>query len=756
MPKLKRRHFVLGTAGAVGALVVGWAATPVASRLTGSQPLPAAPGQVALNGWVKVGSDNTVTLMMSQSEMGQGTHTGLSMLLAEEMGASLEQIRLEMAGSDAIYNNQAAILDALPFRPGDEGAMKRSAEHVMGKLLRAIPGLSGTGGSSSITDQWVPLREAGASARTMLLGAAAVLWQVPVAECRAEAGRVLHQASGRSATFGELAPKAAQQPLPTQVALKKPADFKLIGQPVRRMDGAAKLDGSATFGLDVLPPGLLYASIAMCPTTGGRVASFDATAAQKLPGVRKVMALEPVGATLIGTGATPGGVAVIADTPYHAMRAVKALAIEWDHGPAASLSSSEMIERLSQTLRTRPGNARLDDGDVAGAFRSAAKTIEAEYRVPFLAHATMEPMNCTVQFKDGKATVWAPTQAPGFTRGAAAKALGIDADKVELHVTYLGGGFGRRYSTDFVTQAATLARETGGAPVQLFWSREEDMAHDFYRPAYVARCRAGFDAAGALVAWQTVTAGSSMGAPSLMDTATDGAWNTAYAFPNARVAHVPVESAMPTGVWRSVAHSQNGFFVESFIDECAAAAGKDPVAFRAALLAKDERHLRVLRRVAELSNWSQPPAPGPDGAKRARGLAIHRSFGSIVAQVAEVSVSPDRQVRVHRVTCVVDCGVAVNPNLIRQQMEGAIVYGLSAALHGEITVEKGRVQQSNFHDYMPLRMNECPAIEVEIAASGEAPGGVGEPGTPPIAPAVANAVFALTGQRLRSLPLRLA
>ncbi|MET3460174.1 xanthine dehydrogenase family protein molybdopterin-binding subunit [Variovorax atrisoli] len=756
MPKLKRRHFVLGTAGAAGALVVGWAATPVASRLTGSQPLPAAPGQIALNGWVKVGSDNTVTLMMSQSEMGQGTHTGLSMLLAEEMGASLGQIRLETAGSDAIYNNQAAILDALPFRPGDEGAMKRSTEHVMGKLLRAIPGLSGTGGSSSITDQWVPLREAGASARTMLLGAAAALWQVPAAECRAEAGRVLHQASGRSATFGELAPKAAQQPLPTQVALKKPADFKLIGQPARRLDGAAKLDGSATFGLDVLPPGLLYASIAMCPTTGGRVASFDATAAQKLPGVRKVMALEPVGATLIGTGATPGGVAVIADTPYHAMRAVKALAIEWDHGPAASLSSAEMIERLSQTLRTRPGNARLDDGDVAGAFRSAAKTIEAEYRVPFLAHATMEPMNCTVQFKDGKATVWAPTQAPGFTRGAAAKALGIDADKVELHVTYLGGGFGRRYSTDFVTQAAMLARETGGAPVQLFWSREEDMAHDFYRPAYVARCRAGFDAAGALVAWQTVTAGSSMGAPSLMDTATDGAWNTAYAFPNARVAHVPVESAMPTGVWRSVAHSQNGFFVESFIDECAAAAGKDPVAFRAALLAKDERHLRVLRRVAELSNWSQPPAPGPDGAKRARGLAIHRSFGSIVAQVAEVSVSPDRQVRVHRVTCVVDCGVAVNPNLIRQQMEGAIVYGLSAALHGEITVEKGRVQQSNFHDYMPLRMNECPAIEVEIAASGEAPGGVGEPGTPPIAPAVANAVFALTGQRLRSLPLRLA
>ncbi|TSD59288.1 xanthine dehydrogenase family protein molybdopterin-binding subunit [Variovorax sp. KBS0712] len=759
MPTLKRRHFVLGTLGAAGALVVGWAATPAASRLVPGAPLPAGNGQVALNGWVKVGSDDTVTLVMTQSEMGQGTHTGLAMLLAEEMDAAVSQVRLEQAGFDAIYNNQAMILDALPFRPGDEGFGKRAAHQVVGKLLRTIPGLSGTGGSSSVTDQWGPVREAGASARLMLVGAAAAQWQVPASECRTEAGRVLHPASNRSARFGELAAKAAQQPLPTAVKLKAQADFRVIGQPQRRIDNAGKLNGTATYGIDVLPQGLLYASIAMCPTLAGRVARFDAKAAEALPGVRKVMALEPVAASLVGTGSTAGGVAVIADTPYHAMRALKQVDIEWDHGPAASLSSAEMIDRLARTLDADAGNARLDTGGVAAALKSAARTIEVEYRVPFLAHATMEPMNCTVQFKDGAATVWAPTQAPGFARAAVAKALGIDAEKVTLHVTYLGGGFGRRYFIDFLVQAAQLAREAGGAPVQLIWSREEDMTHDFYRPAYVALCKAGFDAAGALVAWQTTSAGSSLGAPSFMDNSTDGAWNTAYDFPQARVAHVPVESAVTTGIWRSVAHSQNGFFVESFIDECAVAAGKDPVAFRAGLLAKDARHLAVLKRVAELSKWGEPLADGPDGTKRARGVAIHRAFGSIVAQVAEVSVTPERQIRVHRVVCVIDCGLPVNPNLIRQQMEGGIVFGLSAALRGEITVARGQVQQSNFHDYTPLRIDECPAIEVDILAGTGAevpPGGVGEPGTPPIAPAVANAVFALTGQRLRSLPLRLA
>jgi len=765
MPNLKRRHFILGSVGAAGALVIGWAAAPERRRLIPSTPLAAAPGQTVLNGWVKVSADNTVTVVMSQAEMGQGSHTGLAMLLADEMDADWNRVKLEQSTLDAIYDNQAAVIDSLPFQPDDHGVVKRATGHLMGKLLREIPGLLVTGGSSSITDQWLPMREAGASARAMLIAAAAAQWGVPAGECRAETGRVLH-ASGRSAAFGELAASAARLGLPKGVTVKNRSQFKLIGRPVRRIDNAAKLNGSAVFGIDVLPPGLLYASIAMCPTFGGKVSKFDAAAAQAMPGVRKVVALEPVAGSALLPGKTSGGVAVIADTPFHAVRALSKVEIEWDHGAAADLSSRSILDELTHSLDTQDGKVHFARGDAAGAMKAAAKVIEAEYRVPFLAHATMEPMNCTVQVKDGAATVWAPTQAAGFANSAVAKALGIKAANVDVKVTYLGGGFGRRYFTDFIVQAALLARETGGAPVQLLWPREQDMAHDYYRPAYLSRCKAGFDTAGKLVAWTATSAGSSMGAPSFLDSSTDGASNTAYVFPNARIAHQPVESAVTTGIWRSVAHSQNAFFTESFIDECAAASGKDPVAFRAELLDSDPRHLRVLRRAAELAHWGQPQGAAPDGgaanggaadgAKRARGIAIHRSFGSVVAQVAEVSLTQDKEIRVHRVHCVIDCGVPVNPNLIRQQMESAIVYGLSAALQGEITIDKGRVQQSNFHDYAPLRIDECPAIEVEIIPSEEPPGGVGEPGTPPIAPAVANALYALTGQRLRSLPLKVA
>jgi isoquinoline 1-oxidoreductase subunit beta len=754
MPNFKRRHVILGAAGALSALVVGWCAAPQRSRLIPKTPLTVGDDQVALNGWVKISADNTVTVMMSQAEMGQGAHTGLAMLLADEMDADWGQVALEQSTLDAIYNNQAVLIDSLPFQPGDHGLAKRATDHLVGKVIRQISGLLGTGGSSSITDQWLPMREAGASARAMLIGAAALKWGLPAGECRAENGRVLH-ASGRSNSFGELAARAAQLPLPKSVILKNPKQFKLIGQPIRRIDNAAKLNGSAVYGIDVLPPGLLFASIAMCPTVGGRAIRFDAAAAQALPGVRKVVMLEPVAASAIMPGTTSGGVAVIADTPFHAIRALTKIEIEWDHGAAAALSSQSINSDLVNALDSHDGKVHFERGDITAALKSAAMIVKAEYRVPFLAHATMEPMNCTVQFKDGAATVWAPTQAAGFANGAVAKALGIHANKVDVRIPYLGGGFGRRYLTDFIVQAALLARETAGAPVQLLWSREQDMAHDYYRPTYASRCTAGFDANGKLSAWKTTSAGSSMGAPSILDNSTDGASNTAYAFPAARVAHVTVESAVPMGIWRSVAHSQNAFFTESFIDECAVAGGHDPVAFRAELLASDERHLRVLRRAAELANWRQPLEATPDGTKRARGIAIHRSFGSVVAQVAEVSVAQDRQIRVHRVICVIDCGLAVNPNLIRQQMESAIVFGLSAALRGEITIEKGQVQQSNFHDYAPLRINECPAIEVDIIPSGDAPTGVGEPGTPPIAPAVANALYALTGVRLRTLPLRL-
>jgi isoquinoline 1-oxidoreductase beta subunit len=722
--QLKRRHFIIGTVAAVGALGVGWLAVPARGRLAGAKPLPVGPGQAALNGWVKVGSDNTVTVMMSQAEMGQGAHTGLAMLLAEEMDAAWESVRLEQAPLDSIYNNQAMVIDSLPFEPGDNGLMKRSTVHVVRRVLREIAGIAGTGGSSSIKDQWLPLRQAGASARLMLIGAAAKAWNVRAAECTTDSGTVRHP-SGKSATYGELAAAAAQQPLPQDPPLKTPAQFRLVGTGLRRLDNQAKITGTAAFAIDALPPGLLYASIRMCPTIGGKVASFNAAPALALSGVRKVVAVDPVAGSMGGTGTIAGGVAVIADTPWHAMRALESVAVEWDHGAAASLSSQSIFAAIAHALDTREGSAHLQRGDATQALKGAAKTITAEYRVPFLAHATMEPMNCTVQFANGAATVWAATQAPGMARDAVAKVLGIDAGKVDIRVPFLGGGFGRRFLSDCIIQAAHLARATDGAPVQLIWSREEDITHDFYRPAFIARCEGGFDSAGKLIAWTLTSAGSNMGAPSFIGASSEGAANTPYHLPNMRFAHAAVESPVTMGIWRSVANSQNAFFIESFVDELAASAGLDPLALRTTLLAGDTRALRVLNRAAQLSGWGTPPV-APDGTRRARGLALHRCFRSIVAQVAEVSVTPEREIRVHRVTCVIDCGVAVNPNLIRQQIEGGMIFGLSAALHGQITLEKGQVQQSNFHDYVPLRMSECPDIHTEIIADGTTPGGVGE------------------------------
>jgi isoquinoline 1-oxidoreductase beta subunit len=494
----------------------------------------------------------------------------------------------------------------------------------------------------------------------------------------------------------------------------------------------------------------------MCPTLGGKVARFDGTAAQSMTGVRKVIAVDPYAGGLGSDGAGSGAIAVIADTPYHAMRALKKVTVEWDHGPAANLSSKDVIDGLARTLDTQKGKVEYESGDLQAALKSAAKTITAEYRVPFLAHAAMEPMNCTVQFKDGAATAWLATQDPGFARDAVAKVLDIKANKVTVIIPYLGGGFGRRYLLDFLLQAAAIARQADGAPVQTIWSREQDLTHDYYRPAFVSRHTAGLDAQGKLTAWQSTTGGSSMGMPSLIDGAGKGAFDTGYEFPNARIAHQASDSLVPVGIWRSVSHSYNAFFTESFVDEAAFAAGQDPLAFRLALMAHRPRFLRVLDRAAEFSGWGRPLEPAPDGEKKARGIALHRCFGSVIANVAEVSVDAKKKIRVHRVACVVDCGFPLNPNLIRQQLEGGIVYGLSAALQGEITVEKGQVQQTNFHNYTPLRIDQCPAIDTDIIASVEHPQGIGEVGVPSIAPAVANAVFALTGQRLRSLPLKLA
>ncbi|MFM0340919.1 xanthine dehydrogenase family protein molybdopterin-binding subunit [Paraburkholderia fungorum] len=755
---VKRRTFLLGGVGAVGVLLVGWSVLPPGQRLTTSTPLPVDGTQVALNGWVKIATDNSVTIMMSKAEMGQGIHTGLAMLLAEELDADWSQVRVENAPIDKIYNSVQNIIDDLPFRPDDDSEIKRVAVWMTRKLVRE-GGTMMTGGSSSINDLWTPMREAGASARMMLIGAAAARWKVPPGECRTQGGYVRH-ASSHQASFGELSVEAAQQSLPRKVTLKDPANFKLIGKPVRRIEAASKINGSARFGIDVLPDGLLYASVVMCPTLGGTVANFDASAAKTMPGFIKAFAVAPY------NGGT-GGVAVIADNAFRAMNAVSAIKVNWHEGPAANLSSAQVDSRLMAALDDSDGHAYYHLGNVDAALSGAAHTVSAEYHAPYLAHGAVEPVNCTVQVADGAATVWVSTQMPGLAQHHVAKVLDIDVDKVDMQTQLIGGAFGRRLELDFISQAAAIAREGGGHPVQTIWSRAQDFTHDFYRPACVSRLKGGFDKDGRLVAWHATSAGQAIVPESLVryygvpripidKTTCEGAFDQPYEWPTARVAHKIVELPVPVGFWRSVGHSHQAFFTESFTDELAAAVGQDPIAFRTALLARHPRHLAVLRRVAVLSAWGHPLTHAADGAPRARGVALHEAFGSVVAQVAEVSLAPDKRIRVHRVICVIDCGLPVNPNLIRQQMESGIVFGLSTALQDAIVIDGGQVQQKNFVDYPVVRMNDCPVIETDIMPSQMHPQGVGEPGVPPVAPAVANAVFALTGQRLRRLPLKLA
>ncbi|MCC8396687.1 molybdopterin-dependent oxidoreductase [Paraburkholderia sp. MMS20-SJTR3] len=755
---LTRRTFLLGSASALGGLLVGWAVLPPRQRLNTATPLPVQGSQIALNGWVKIDADNRVTIMMVKTEMGQGIHTGLAMLLAEELDADWSRVRVEEAPIDRIYNSVQGIVDDLPFRPDDDSFVKQGTVWIARKAVSEF-GTMMTGGSSSMNDLWTPMREAGASARAMLVGAAAGQWQVPPHECRVERGYVLH-ARGHKASFGELSSQAALQPLPRTVALKQPADFRLIGQPLKRLEAASKIDGVARFGIDVLPNRLLYASVVMCPTLGGTVAHFDATPAEKMPGFVKALAVPPY------AGGT-GGVAVIADNAYRAMNAVLAIKVDWHDGAAAKISSATVDQRLVAALDDSDGHVYFHRGNVDSMMGRAARTLEAVYRAPYLAHGAVEPLNCTVQVADGAATVWVSTQMPGLARKHVAKALGIDADQVDVQTQLLGGAFGRRLELDFIAQAAAIAREADGRPVQTIWSRAQDFTHDYYRPACAAWLRAGLDEHGKVVAWHAKSAGQAIvpealaryyGVPRipLDKTTLEGAFDQPYEWPAARVSHKIVELPVPIGFWRSVGHSHQAFFTESFTDEVAAAAGQDPIAFRAALLAEHPRHLAVLKRVETLSDWGRPLKPAADGARCARGVALHEAFGSVVAQVAEVSIGPERQIRVHRVVCVIDCGLPVNPNLIRQQMEGGIVFGLSSALQNEITIVDGQVQQKNFTDFPVVRMNVCPAIETDIMPSQLHPQGVGEPGVPPVAPAIANAVFALTGQRLRSLPLRLA
>lgn len=754
---MRRRTWILSALGATGAMVVGWGVLPARSRLgTGALMLPTE-GDVALNGWIKIAADGGVILAMPRSEMGQGAHTGLAMLVAEELDVPLHRVALEQAGFDAVYGNVSMILGSLPFHPlesegGEKPTKVRVGEWIVGKIAREL-GINATGGSSSIADAWEPLRIAAATARASLLGAAAAQWKVPVADLAVQDGVVRHAPSGQTGHYGVFA-KAAAGTAPTVMAPKDRSTWKLIGKPARRNDIPAKTDGSARFGIDVRLPGMLFAAVRQCPMIGGTPGTVDAKAALARPGVHKLVMLDSMG------GST-AGFAVVAQSSWHARQALDAVQVQWNQRTNGALDTARIQTTLQEQLKSESGFTFYSKGDAAQAEATAARRIEAEYSAPYLAHATMEPMNCTAQVANGQVEVWVPTQVPGMARAIAAKVAGVDVNKVTLHVTLLGGGFGRRLDVDFVAQAVRVAMECGGKPVQLLWSREEDTMHDFYRPMHVARLTAAVNAQGAVSSLRIKSAGEAIsprwlertmpalaGPVDMPDkTASEGLFDLPYGFANQHMAHVATRVGVPVGFWRSVGHSHNAFFSESFIDELAAQTQQDPFAFRAGLLGAAPRYLAVLQLAADKAGWGTPLPKG-----RARGIALHESFGSIVAEVAEVSLQNGKP-RVHRVVCAIDCGTVVNPNTVAQQMESAVIFGLTAALHGRIDIIDGVVQQSSFHNYPMVQLAQAPVVQTWVVPSTRAPGGVGEPGVPPVAPAVANALFALTGTRQRALPL---
>ncbi len=762
---MKRRTLLLSGLGAAGALVVGWSVLPPRSRQGRADIWPAAPGEVGLNGWIKVADDGTVVLAMHRSEMGQGVHTALAMLVAEELDISLAKLRLEQAGPDALYGNVAGFVAQLPFHPADTEpghatATVKAAQWMVAKLAREL-GINMTGGSSSVADSWDVLRLAAATARAQLLGAASLAWKLPVAELSVKNGVVSH-GSGPQGHYGLFAKAAAATP-PGDVVLKTPQQWTLIGTAAPRIDLAAKIDGSARFGIDVRLPDQVYAVVRHAPMLGGAPGAVRVEAAMALPGVERVVRLGPV------AGST-AALAVVGRTYWHAQRGAQALQVEWQAPPAGTVSTAAIVQVLERTARdaaaSGAGTAFRSRGDVAAAAAGATRRVEQFYSAPYLAHVPMEPINCTARVADGKVEVWVPTQVPGAARALAARVAGVEEDAVTLHVTYLGGGFGRRLDVDVVGQAVRVAMETGGRPVQLVWPREEDITHDYYRPAGAALLQASLDAAGLPTGLQITSAGDAItprwmarnlpalaGPVDMPDkTTAEGLIDLPYGIAHQRMAHVATRSGVPVGYWRSVGHSHNAFFSEGFIDELAHEAKQDPVAFRLALLAAAPRHAAVLRLAADKAGWpgfgkAQPLPPGV-----ARGVALHESFDSIVAQIVEVTLEAGRP-RVRRVVCAADVGTVVNPGIVAQQMESGVIFGLSAALYGRIDIDASVVRQTNFPNHPVVRLAETPRIETHLVPSTRPPGGVGEPGTPPIAPAVANALFVLTGQRLRSLPL---
>jgi isoquinoline 1-oxidoreductase subunit beta len=703
--RLSRRNFLVTGAALSGGLVLSVSLPRQAIQATEQ-------GSFAPNAFLRIGSEGQVVLTMPYVEMGQGTYTSIPMLIAEELEVSLKQVRLEHAPpNEKLYANP-------------------------------LLGVQATGNSNAIRGAWKPLREAGATARIMLIAAAANRWGVDPKSCRAEHGEIVHVPTGRRLTYGELATEAAKIAVPKDVILKSPEDFKLIGTRTKRLDAPEKVDGTALYGIDARPPNVKIATLAQSPVFGGRVKSVDDTAAKIVKGVRQIVRLDDA-------------VAVVADHMGAAKKGLAALKIEWEDGPHARLATEEIARQLEMAT-LGPGAVAQNKGDADKAMASATTKVEAIYQVPFLAHAAMEPMNCTVHFRQNECEIWIGSQAVARVQAMAANAAGLPADKVIVHNHLLGGGFGRRLEADGAVRAVEIAKHVEG-PVKVVWTREEDIQHDMYRPYWFDRLSAGLDDQGRPVAWKNRFAGSSVIARwlppafnnGLDPDSTEGAIDLVYDLPSFHVEYVRVEPpGIPTAFWRSVGPSHNVFVTESFIDELAAATKQDPVAYRRALLDKSPRAKAVLDLAADKAGWGKALPKGTG-----RGVSLQLAFGSYLAQVAEVEVSASGAIRVRRVVCAVDCGTAINPDTVQAQIQSGIIFGATAALYGEITLKNGRVEQTNFDTYQMLRMNEAPIIEVHIVQSSEPPGGLGEAGTSAIVPAIANAIFAATGKRLRKMPV---
>ena len=716
--KLTRRDFLITSTVTGGGLMIAFSLAgceqdrgpQVQTEAGGELPPESDEGEFRPNAWLSINSDDTVTIRVGSSEMGQGTLTGIAMLIADELDADWSKVRAEHAPADEAFTNP-------------------------------IIGRQHTGGSTAIRGFWPIVRKAGAIGREMLMHAAALQWDVHPDDCHTKNGAVIHEACDHhNLRYGELADAASQLPIPDSVFLKEPDEFVLIGKSIPRLDTPDKVNGKAVFGIDVDLPGMLTATVARCPVKDGKMIRFDAGKALALPGVKRVEAIS-------------AGVAVIADHYWAAKLGRDALDIEWDTAANTSLDSASIEAQFKAVVDS--GLIERDDGDITKSLGDAAKTLEAVYSVPYQAHACMEPMNATADVRSDSCDVYAPTQGQTSTQNTAMRITGLPREKVRVHTTFLGGGFGRRTEQDFIADAVECSKIIG-QPVKVVWSREDDIMHDQYRPSTYNVLRGGIDAKGNMLAWEHRIAG-----PSIMArvsgsegdghdwSSTEGAKNIPYAIATQRVTYAMSNTPVPVGFWRSVGSSQNAYVTECFFDELAKLAGRDPVEARLELMNEHPRHAGVVRLAAKKAGWGKKLPGG-----HARGIAVAESFASYVAMVAEVSIDKGI-VRVHRMTCAIDCGMTVNPNSIRAQMEGAIVYGLTATLKGEITIAGGQVQQRNFDDYPLLRLEECPDIDVHIVDSEQAPGGVGEPGVPPTAPAVANAVFALTGKPVRSLPLQI-